>query len=138
MFLMKPTMGLMVINLYHSLGKFSRPQIDDIRLIFFPRKQDLTFHISIETTDMNYQTLFSGKNKKTNSICRLLKLLARVLSSNKDNYWYFAEKQPQMAQSGAHLTGDQDVAGSIPAGFGVILLWRLIMKYFLRSFFPFR
>ena len=31
------------INLYHSLGIFSRRQIDDIFLIF-PRKQDLTFH----------------------------------------------------------------------------------------------
>ena len=30
-------------NLYHSLGIFSRRQIDDIFLIF-PRKQDLTFH----------------------------------------------------------------------------------------------
>ena len=30
-------------NLYHSLGIFSRRQIDDILLIF-PRKQDLTFH----------------------------------------------------------------------------------------------
>ena len=32
-----------IVNLYHSLGIFSRPQIDDIFLIF-PRKQDLTFH----------------------------------------------------------------------------------------------
>ena len=30
-------------NLYHSLGIFSRRQIDDIFLIF-PRKQNLTFH----------------------------------------------------------------------------------------------
>ena len=30
-------------NLYHSLGIFSRRQIDDIFLIF-PRKQDMTFH----------------------------------------------------------------------------------------------
>ena len=32
-----------LVNLYHSLGIFSRRQIDDIFLIF-PRKQDLTFH----------------------------------------------------------------------------------------------
>ena len=31
------------VNLYHSLGIFSRRQIDDIFLIF-PRKQDITFH----------------------------------------------------------------------------------------------
>ena len=32
-----------VMNLYHSLGRFSRLQIGDNYLIF-PRKQDLTFH----------------------------------------------------------------------------------------------
>ena len=35
-------------------------------------------------------------------------------------------------------TGDQEVAGSAPAKVGNILSWRLIMKYFLRSFSPFR
>ena len=34
-------------------------------------------------------------------------------------------------------TGDQEVAGSTPAEVGNILSWRLIMKYFLRSFYPF-
>ena len=34
-------------------------------------------------------------------------------------------------------TGDQEVAGSTPAEIGNILSWRLIMKYFLRSFSPF-
>ena len=35
-------------------------------------------------------------------------------------------------------TGDQKVAGLTPAEVGNILSWRLIMKYFLRSFSPFR
>ena len=35
-------------------------------------------------------------------------------------------------------TGDQEVAGSPPAEVGNILSWRLIMKYFLWSFSPFR
>ena len=35
-------------------------------------------------------------------------------------------------------TGDQEVAGSPPATVGNILSWRLIIKYFLRSFSPFR
>ena len=35
-------------------------------------------------------------------------------------------------------TGDQEVVGSTPAEVGNILSWRLIMKYFLRSFSPFR
>ena len=34
-------------------------------------------------------------------------------------------------------TGDQEVTGSTPAEVGNILPWRLIMKYFLRSFSPF-
>ena len=34
-------------------------------------------------------------------------------------------------------TGDQEVVGSTPAEVGNILSWRLIMKYFLRSFSPF-
>ena len=34
--------------------------------------------------------------------------------------------------------GDQEVAGSTTAEVGNILLWRLIMKSFLRSFSPFR
>ena len=43
-----------------------------------------------------------------------------------------------VAQLDAHPTGDQEVAGSTPAEVGNILSWRLIMKYFLRSFSPFR
>ena len=35
-------------------------------------------------------------------------------------------------------TGDQEVAGSTLAEVSNILSWRLIMKYFLRSFSPFR
>ena len=37
-----------------------------------------------------------------------------------------------------HPTGDQEVPGSTPAEVGNILSWRLIMKYFLQSFSPFR
>ena len=43
-----------------------------------------------------------------------------------------------VAQLNAHPTGDQEVAGSIPDEVGNILSWKLIMKYFLRSFSPFR
>ena len=43
-----------------------------------------------------------------------------------------------VVQSGANPTGDQEVASSIPARSGNILSWRLIMKYFLPSFSPFR
>ena len=43
-----------------------------------------------------------------------------------------------VAQLDARPTGDQEVVGSTPAEVGNILSWRLIMKYFLRSFSPFR
>ena len=43
-----------------------------------------------------------------------------------------------VAQLDARPTGDQEVAGSAPAEVGNILSWRLIMKYFSRSFSPFR
>ena len=39
---------------------------------------------------------------------------------------------------GCAVRRDQEVAGSTPAEVGNILSWRLIMKYFLRSFSPFR
>ena len=43
-----------------------------------------------------------------------------------------------LAQLDACLTGDQEVTGSTSAEVGNILSWRLIMKYFLWSFSPFR
>ena len=36
-----------------------------------------------------------------------------------------------VAYRDVHLNGDQEVASSIPARVGTILLWRLIMKSFL-------
>ena len=42
-----------------------------------------------------------------------------------------------VAQLDVHTIGDQEVAGSTPAG-SHILSWRLITKYFLWSLFPFR
>ena len=88
-----------VLNLYHSLGIFSRRQIDIF--LIFPRKQDSTFHANCllrwqfawnvksrflgkykETICMKCQILFSEKNKKNISKCCLLKILPRVLSVN--------------------------------------------------------
>ena len=43
-----------------------------------------------------------------------------------------------VAQLDTRPTGDQEIAGSNPAEDGNILSWRLIMKYILRSFIPFR
>ena len=46
-------------------------------------------------------------------------------------------KPASVAQLDAHLTCDMEVEGLTPAGSGNLLLWRLIVKYFLRSFSPF-
>ena len=53
-------------------------------------------------------------------------------------YLYNKTKLASVAQLDARPTGDQEVAGSTPAEVGNIFSWRLIMKYFLWSFSPFR
>ena len=47
-------------------------------------------------------------------------------------------KPASVAQLDARPTGDKEVVGSTSSEVGNILLWRLIMKYFLQSFSPFR
>ena len=49
----------------------------------------------------------------------------------------FLISQPRWLSWMCSPTGDQEVAGSTPAEVGNILSWRLIIKYFLRSFSPF-
>ena len=61
-----------------------------------------------------------------------------VLWRNKKDIMWISPGLASIAQSDARLTGDQEVMGVIPGGSGNILLWRLIMKYFLWSFSPFR
>ena len=46
--------------------------------------------------------------------------------------------QPRWLNWMRRPTGDQEIAGSTPARVGNILSWRLIIKYFLRSFSRFR
>ena len=54
------------------------------------------------------------------------------------NFFRYPIRRPALvAQLDTHLTGDQEVARSTPSEVGNILLWRLMMKYFLRSFSPF-
>ena len=105
---------------------------------------------------------FSGKNKKNISKCCLLKILSRVLKPERyaseflreklcitlggginglwgrDRVVYMSSVPVSVAQLDARPTGDQEVAGSTPAEVGNILSWRLIVKYFLGSFSPFR
>ena len=53
-------------------------------------------------------------------------------------YCFNREQWPRWLSWMRRPTGDLEVAGSTPAEVGNILSWRLIMKYFLWSFFPFR
>ena len=83
--------------------------ISDIFLIFHKTGFDISCKLSpLKTIYMARQNLFSGKNKKNISICRLLKILPRVLSVNYNI---------QISHHDVNI---------------------LIMKYFLRSFSPFR
>ena len=61
-------------------------------------------------------------------------LLAGVVCTLK----YDPKSRPRWLSWMRRPTGDQEVAGSTPAEVGNILWWRVIMKYFLRSFSPFR
>ena len=68
-----PVIILIWLNLYHSLGIFSRRQTDDIFLIF-PRKQDLTFHANCllrRQFAWNVKSCFLGKIRKIfqNVVC---------------------------------------------------------------------
>ena len=53
------------------------------------------------------------------------------------NWNYLTEVLASVAQLDARPTGDQEVVGSTPTEVGYILSWKLITKYFLRSFSPF-
>ena len=51
---------------------------------------------------------------------------------------FTADEPALVAQLAARPIGDQEVVGLTPAEVSNILSWRLIMKYFLQSFSPFR
>ena len=53
-------------------------------------------------------------------------------------YLLYYLSSPSLWETTQNDPGDQEVAGSTPAEVSNILSWRLIMKYFLRSFSPFR
>ena len=71
------------------------------------------------------------------SICEVLSYRVR----EPVKYWRTQRRCLKFNEGGSfmmrRLTGDQEVAGSTPAEVGNILSWKLIMKYFLRSFSPF-
>ena len=74
-----------------------------------------------------------------NPVCPLGKQCrSRSVSDLVLHCLYLPALSASVAQLDARQTGDQEVAGSTPAEVGNILSWRLIMKYILWSFSPFR
>ena len=65
---------------FTTLWAFSAKDKLMIFFLFFPKKQDLTFHANCLQICIKHHILFPGKNKKNISKCRLLKILPRVLS----------------------------------------------------------
>ena len=64
---------------------------------------------------------------------------SRWFKSNIDIAFEYLLYQPaSVAQLEARSTGDQEAADSIPTGSATFFRGDLIVKYFLRSFFPFR
>ena len=70
--------------------------------------------------------------------CCLVHLVSVSLVSKSMIQYKNALSRPRGLSWMRRPTGDQEVAGSTPAEVGNILSWRLIMKYFLRSFSLFR
>ena len=97
-----------VILTVSTLGKIFSRRQFEIFFLIFARKQDLTFLA---------KCLHYFMSKRSGSV---------VISRPR---WLSWMRRP---------TEDQEVACSTPAEVGNILSWRLIMKYYLRSFSPFR
>ena len=75
----------------YDLNKYSADDKLVIFFLFFPKTGfDISCKLSpMETICMKCQNLFSGKNKKNISKCRLLKILPRVLSVKTPNHYHF-------------------------------------------------
>ena len=71
--------------------------------------------------------------KSSGQVFKVLPYRSTKVTCGFDLYFY----RPQWRSWMRRPTGDQEVAGSTPAEVGNILSWRLIRKYFLRSFSPF-
>ena len=115
-----------VVSLTSSLRVISLTVLADSIyniLIFFAEKMWVAFAL---------QKLLTFFSKQFQHICISLDVNFNESLTND------VVSRPRWLSWMRRLTGDQEVAGSTPAEVGNILSWRLIMKYFLRSFSPFR
>ena len=97
-------------------------------------KQRIKFYPLVNVAGRKNKLLFANVAGRRNKLLFAKRIkfypLANVTERNNNRpRWLSWMRRP---------TGDQEVAGSIPAEVGNILSWRLIVKYFLRSFSPFR
>ena len=80
---------------------------------------------------------FSVLHSKREMLFSMMMMLSSGLTKRRSMRFHLRQYRPRWL-SWMRRPGDQEVAGSIPAEVGNILSWRLIMKYFLWSFSPFR
>ena len=93
----------------------------------FPEKGGMSYQVMLFHACVLNKLTIKLFQRERGMLYQALIFHAHVLSSRPR--WLSWMRRP---------TGDQEVAGSTPAEVGNILSWRLIMKYFLRSFSPFR
>ena len=101
---------------------------------------------------MNVKTCFLEQIRKNVSKCRLLIFFFFDCATGLCNYYFCKHLMkycrgesfyhtsfswPRWLSWMRRRTGDQEVAGLTAAEVSNILSWRLIVKYFLRSFSPF-
>ena len=68
----------------------------------------------------------------------IVKTIAQHFALGLNSWHYQLWGRPRWLSWMRRPTGDQEVVGSTPAKVRNILSWGLIVKYFLRSFSPFR
>ena len=107
-------------------------KVELIIIIIIIKFEQAYFSLSYDITVIQWITS-CHKNHKNRITTHYITLWQEQVTS-----WQHPCQPASVAQLDARPTGDQEVAGSTPAEVGNILSWRLIMKYFLRSFSPFR
>ena len=94
--------------------------------------------VSNKQTNNNMKGIFTDTWEVRLSVIHKNKALLLRIHDNQNISNISQTKQSWRLSWIRRPTGDQEVAGSTPAEVGNILSWRLIMKYFLGSFSPFR
>ena len=123
--------SLMITSWYLIVGLKPEFQSYDYKLIF-----NCGVKTWASTEPVKHPRACTSKWSLVGIAAHSLEYLANILYPiYLTQYW---DSWPQWLSWMHRPTGDQEVAGSTSTEVGNILSWRLIMKYFLRSFSPFR